>query len=53
MTASNSICRNLPFIKMRLSPEYNVAQLKRALMKGITELESAWELKPLSPKNAS
>lgn len=33
--------------KIRLSSEYNVAQLKRALMKGITELETAWDLKPL------
>lgn len=36
--------------KIRLSPEYNVAQLKRALMKGITELETAWDLIPLSPE---
>lgn len=33
--------------KIRLSREYNVAQLKRALMKGIAELESVWDLKPL------
>lgn len=36
--------------KIRLSSEYNVAQLKRALMKGITELETAWDLIPLSPE---
>lgn len=33
--------------KIRLSPDYNVAQLKRVLMKGLTELETAWDLKPL------
>lgn len=33
--------------KVRLSPQYNVAQMKRALLKGIAELESVWDLKRL------
>jgi len=34
--------------KVRLSADYNVAQMKRALAKGFAELESAWELRTLS-----
>jgi hypothetical protein len=33
--------------KVRLSDNYNTAQMKRALLKGIRELEAAWDLKPL------
>lgn len=37
----------LAFNKLRLSRNYNVAQIKRELVKGIQELESSWQLKPL------
>ena len=37
----------LAFNKVRVSPNYNVAQAKRALMKGIRELEQLWELRPM------
>lgn len=37
----------LAVMKMRLSDNYNAAQVKRILQKGITELESKWELKSL------
>ena len=37
----------LAVMKMRLSENYNAAQIKRALLKGIAELESKWDLKPL------
>ncbi len=40
----------LAVMKMRLSENYNAAQVKRILLKGITELESKWELKPLPGK---
>lgn len=34
--------------KLRLSPNYNTAQIKRALAKGIGELETLWELRAVS-----
>ena len=37
----------LAFNKVRLSRNYNTAQVKRALMKGISELEAMWELRRL------
>ena len=37
----------LAVMKMRLSENYNAAQIKRVLSKGITELESKWDLKAL------
>jgi len=40
----------LAVMKMRLSDNYNAAQVKRILLKGITELESKWELKSLPGK---
>ena len=39
--------RELAVQKVRLSDQYNVAQMKRALMKGIAELEERWELRRL------
>ncbi|WP_425395421.1 replication initiator protein A [Aeoliella sp.] len=36
----------LAFNKVRVSPNYNTAQAKRALMKGIRELEHLWDLRP-------
>ena len=33
--------------KIRLSDRYNTAQIKRALLVGIRELEALWELRPL------
>lgn len=36
----------LAFNKIRVSPSYNTSQIKRALSKGIAELESVWELRP-------
>lgn len=39
--------KELALNKVRLSSSYNVAQMKRALLKGIAELEREWELKPL------
>ncbi len=33
--------------KIRLSANYNVAQMKRALLKGIEELQSKWDLRSL------
>lgn len=40
----------LAFNKVRMSPNYNTAQAKRALMKGIRELEHLWELRPMPPE---
>ncbi len=40
----------LAVMKMRLSDNYNAAQIKRVLSKGISELESKWELKSLPSK---
>lgn len=40
----------LAFRKVRVSGNYNTAQVKRALMKGIRELEHLWELRPLAPE---
>ncbi|MCB0325190.1 MAG: replication initiator protein A, partial [Bdellovibrionales bacterium] len=37
----------LAFNKVRVSPNYTAAQAKRALMKGIRELEHIWELRPM------
>lgn len=39
----------LAFRKVRVSGNYNTAQAKRALMKGIRELEHLWELRPMDP----
>jgi hypothetical protein len=36
--------------KVRISSGYNTAQMKRALMRGIEELESKWSIKPLEEK---
>ena len=43
--------RELAVQKVRLSDQYNVAQMKRALLKGIAELEERWELKRLSEES--
>lgn len=40
----------LAFNKVRVSPNYNTAQVKRALMAGIRELEALWELRPMEPE---
>ena len=40
----------LAFKKVRLSQNYNTAQVKRVLIGGIRELEALWELKPISDK---
>lgn len=42
--------RELAVQKVRLSDQYNVAQMKRLLLKGIAELEERWELKRLDAK---
>lgn len=42
--------RELALRKLRLSENYNVAQMKRVLQKGIEELQSHWELKALPDK---
>jgi hypothetical protein len=39
----------LAFRKVRVSGNYNAAQVKRALLKGIRELEHLWELRPMDP----
>ena len=39
--------RELAIQKVRLSDQYNVAQMKRVLLKGIAELEECWDLKRL------
>lgn len=39
--------RDLAIQKVRLSDQYNVAQMKRVLLKGIEELEERWDLKRL------
>ena len=36
--------------KVRLAANYNTAQIKRTLLKGIEELERIWELKPRLPE---
>ncbi len=41
--------QDLAVRKIRLSPNYNTAQIKRALAKGIRELETVWELRQLPP----
>jgi len=40
----------LAFNKVRVSPNYNTAQIKRALMTGIRELEALWDLRPMEPE---
>ena len=37
--------------KVRLSDQYSTAQMKRVLAKGISELESRWELRPADVGN--
>lgn len=39
----------LAFNKVRMSRNYNTAQVKRAILKGIEELECMWELRRLPP----
>jgi hypothetical protein len=41
---------DLALRKLRLSPNYNTAQIKRALAKGIGQLESCWALRTLPPE---
>lgn len=41
--------QDLAVRKIRLSPNYNTAQIKRAMAKGIRELETVWELRSLPP----
>lgn len=41
--------QDLAVRKIRLSPNYNTAQIKRALANGIRELETVWELRQLPP----
>ncbi len=43
--------RELAISKIRLSESYNVAQMKRALDKGIAELEELWALKRVPSKS--
>ncbi len=40
----------LAFNKVRVGQNYDTAQVKRALMTGIRELEALWELRPMDPK---
>ena len=42
--------RDLGVNRMGLSSNYNTAQMKRGLLKGIEELEQRWDLRPLSPE---
>lgn len=39
---------DLAFSKVRVSQNYNTAQIKRALMAGIRELEALWDLRPMA-----
>jgi hypothetical protein len=43
--------QELALNKVRMSEGYNTAQMKRALMKGIRELEAVWDLAEMSPEN--
>lgn len=43
--------RELAVQKVRLSDQYNVAQMKRVLRKGIEELEECWDLKRLADES--
>ena len=43
--------QELAFDKVRVSRKYNTAQSKRALMKGIRELEALWELRVMKPED--
>ncbi len=42
--------RDLAINRMGLSSTYNVAQMKRGLIKGIEELVQRWDLRPLPPE---
>ncbi len=42
--------QELAFRKVRLSGNYNTAQIQRALANAIRELEALWELRPLPPQ---
>ena len=42
--------QELGFRKVRLTANYNTAQMKRTLLKGIEELEHVWEVKPRLPE---
>jgi hypothetical protein len=43
--------KQLAFHKIRVSERYNTAQIKRALMQGIRELETLWDLQPAAPQS--
>ena len=43
--------KDLAFNSIGLSNEYNVAQIKRTLMRGVAELEAKWGLKALKPED--
>lgn len=43
--------KDLAFNRIGLSNEYNVAQIKRTLMRGVSELEAKWGLKALKPED--
>lgn len=43
--------QELALRKVRLTANYNTAQVKRTLMKGIQELEHLWDLKPQQPED--
>lgn len=43
--------RELAMNKVRVSSSYNTAQMKRALMGGIRELEAVWELAEMAPED--
>jgi hypothetical protein len=47
-TAIDFDLHDLVWKKLRLSTNSNVAQIKRSLLQGIKELESSWDLRPLS-----
>ena len=42
--------QELALRKVRLTANYNTAQVKRTLLKGIEELEHVWDLKPRQPE---
>lgn len=43
--------QELALNKVRMSEGYNTAQMKRALMKGIRELEAVWDLAEMTPED--
>jgi hypothetical protein len=43
--------QELALRKVRLTGNYNTAQMKRTLLKGIQELEHLWDLKPRQPED--